>query len=242
MSDSLMHRREFMRLSSVTVAAAAATTLTPSAVGALVGTDTVNPLLSVGFAEASVDGLNVVSASRLSSGDRRFAQSGARVTVHGLERRATGTGNDVVHLNALFPNAAAALPYLAWSGSGGDSPRVSFVVPPADELTLAIERRRPVSLRGVPSAKVHSYLNDGFAKQEVPQRELTMEGKGLCVFSVGGAGTKLQRGTYFLALRERPRDSKPNWSSLVADATTLTLTRHGKPVHFDYLVVSVDYA
>jgi hypothetical protein len=242
MSDSMMHRREFMRLSSVTVAAAAATTLTPSAVGALVGADSVNPLLSVGFAAESSKGLSLVSASGLSSGDRRFAQSGARVTVHGLERRTSGTGTDVVHLNAMFPNGSSALPVLAWSGSGGDSPRVSFVVPPSEQLTLAVERRRPVSLRGVPSAKVHDYLNDGIATAGIPQRELTADGKGLCVLSIGGAGTKLQRGTYFLALRNRSRDRKPEWSSLTADPATLTLTRFGAPVDFDYLVVSVDYA
>jgi len=48
-----MHRRDFVRLSSATLVAAAATSFVPGAIGTLQGASGPNPLLSVGFALAA---------------------------------------------------------------------------------------------------------------------------------------------------------------------------------------------
>jgi len=243
MSHSLMHRRDFVRLSSATLVAAAATSFVPSGIGTISGASGASPLLSVGFAEpVQGESLSVVGASTFAAGDSRLARAGASVTVHGLRRHVAGRRDRVVHLNALFPSGEATVPYLAWSESGARAARVTFRVPPAEQLTLAVDNRRRNSLKGVRPADIHNYLGyRDMAAGEIPKVELSEDGKGMCVLAVGGDGPKLRRGTYFLALRDSQWDRTPDWASMSADPQTLTLTRFGQPAELDYLVVSVDY-
>jgi hypothetical protein len=243
MSQSLMHRRDFVRLSSATLVAAAATSFVPSGIGAISGAGCASPLLSVGFAEpVQGERLSVVGAGTFAAGDSRLARAGASVTVHGIRRQLAGKRDRVVHLNALFAAGEGMVPYLAWSETGSRAARVTFRVPPAEQLTLTVDHRRPNSLKGVPSADVHRYLaSRDAAAGEIPKVELSDEGKGMCVLAVGGDGPKLRRGTYFLALRDSQWERTPDWASMSADPQTLTLTRFGQPAELDYLVVSVDY-
>lgn len=238
-----MHRRDFVRLSSATLVAAAATSFVPGAIDTLQGASGVNPLLSVGFAEpADAERLSVVGASTLVSGDSRLARNGVSVTVHGLRRHLAGKPDRLVHLNALFPAGEATVPYLAWSETSARAARVTFRVPPAQQLTLSVDSRRRNHLKGVRSADIHDYLGyRDVAAGEIPKVELSDDGKGMCVLAVGGDGPKLRRGTYFLALRDSKWDRTPDWASMSADRQTLTLTRFGQPAELDYLVVSVDY-
>ena len=238
-----MHRRDFVRLGSATLVAAAATSFVPSGIGAISGTSGASPLLSVGFAEpVPGERLPVVAAGTFAAGDSRLARSGASVTVHGIRRHGSGQRDRAVHLNALFPIGEATVPYLAWSETGARAGRVTFRVPAAQQLTLTVDNRRRTSLKGVRSADVHRYLNSRDASAgEIPKVELSDEGKGMCVLALGGDGPKLRRGTYFLALRDSQWDRTPDWASMSADPQTLTLTRFGQPAELDYLVVSVDY-
>lgn len=238
-----MHRRDFVRLSSATLVAAAATSFVPGGIDTIRGTGGMNPLLSVGFTESVArEGFPVVAANSLPAGDTRMARIDAGVTVHGLRRHAASKSDRIVHVNALFPLGEATVPYLAWSETNARTARAKFVVPVADQLTLAIDRRRQHNFKGVPSADVHRYLYGKSPAGEIPQVELSEDGKGMCVLAVGGTGPKLRRGTYFLALRDSKWDRKPDWASMSVDPQTLTLTRFGQPVDLDYLVVSVDFA
>src|SRR5438128_2716526 len=144
MSHTLMHRRQFMRLSSATLAAAAASGLVPSAVGAILGTDGGHPLLSVGFAPPADEGaLRLCSASGIRSADQDLVSAGAIVAVRGLQRAGNRpAGRSLLHLNAIFTVDEQKIPYLAWSEHVSDAPGVRFRVPPSEELTLSVERRR----------------------------------------------------------------------------------------------------
>jgi hypothetical protein len=244
MSESSMHRRDFVRLSSATLVAAAATSFLPTGIGTLAGLNAVNPLLSVGFSEpAAGEVLPVVSASRLGGGDSRLARTGAKVTVHGLRRGSTARSGQGVHLNALFAVGESTVPYLAWSEAGSGSGRVKFQVPPSEQLTFSIDRRRLTNLKGVRPSEVHHYLGyTSAAAGEIPRAELDVNGKGMCILAVNGSGPSLRPGTYFLALRNHRSDREPNWASMTVDPQTLTLSHLGRPVKLDYLVVSVDLA
>ncbi len=244
MSDSLMHRREFVRLSSVTLVAAAATGLTAGGVGVLTP-KTVNPLQAVGFAEPPTGGtLRVVDASTLSAGDSVLSRSGMHVTVHGLRRSTQASSDRLVHFNAIFPSGRGTVPFLAWSEPGTSSARGKFLVPPSDRLTFSVDLRRKNSLAGIPSVDVDRYLGYTSASAgEIPKVELSDEGKGLCVLVLTGTGPKLRRGTYFLALRNATgADRRIDWPSMAVDPQTLTLVRSGQAVDLDYLVVTVDRA
>lgn len=238
MEHNSLDRREFLLIGSAAAVGMAAVSASAGTLNAVARIEGVDPILSIGFAAADAD--RAVAAESLSFGDASFAGA-ARVTIHGLWRAETQAAPRAVHVSAFYPVGNERVPFLAWSSNASVAPRLSFNVglDGRDSLALGIERERLVSrLR-------HTRLGRLLAPaEEMPDAAAIERAGGLA--TLGSEGMKLRRGTYFVALRNKSNDRKPDWSSLSVDSAELraggeTVLRHaGRGVDFDYLAVSVE--
>jgi hypothetical protein len=230
-------RRDFLVLGSAAIFGAAASSVAGGTLS-VVASPAAGSVLSVGFTDRTAPvaepdaGVTATPANGLRAGDAGFRSSGARILVHGLtspEHRASSS----VHLSTFAPSAAGAVPFLAWShGVSASSPRTSFVAA-LDEngtLPIAIERR------DAPGRWSRLFVQQADVLPEVGALE---QSGNVCRL------TTLRPGTYFIALRHSSADRQPNWRSIEVDWTSadagVTLRRHGRPVDFEYVTLTVDH-
>jgi hypothetical protein len=262
----LMERRQF--IASTAIGMAGLWAFSPSALMAAPPTDPL-PLLSIGFWKAhasltksgglisSWSSLNVQPANEVTSSDPTFLRAGAEVQVLGYVRPAPRRGVPLsIGFDALYtnPQGGDKLPFLAWSyasvstgeTSGGPS-RFLLPVGASDALDLRVTRRPPVQSSTTASSRrrvVTAAVSSDETRAEVTS------------FSINGLpGTqKLQRGVYFIAVRETAAEPLPDWSGvevadqqkdeLVVDLRQDGLLRRSsalgsEPVPFSYLVVAI---
>lgn len=235
-------RRDFLRLGSVAVVGAAASSVTAATLR-VVAAPEVGSVLSIGYSEhvapaTEANEAAVVPARTLRMSDGSFRSSGARVTVHGF----SATEKNVsVRLSTFAPAGEAAVPFLAWAHSArATSPRVSFTASLDENGTLpfAIERRETGSRFSRLFAPVTASVDT------LPELTQLEEGGNVCRLTSGDRGdARLRAGTYFIALRRTSADRQPDWNAISVDATAVdastALRRCGQPVDFEYVAVTV---
>jgi hypothetical protein len=237
-------RRDFLIMGSMAVAGVAASTASAGTISAL-ATRTPGSILSVGFAERTGPGASLVSAESVRGGDRRFVDSGVRVTLHGISQP-EATRNTAIRLSLFYPHMTSEgrLPFLAFAssidGRGGrnTASRLSFDAPLDDtgSLPVGIER---VDVSPIPR-RLRSMLPRATA-QLAGMDGLEQDGN-LWRLSSGNAGNaQLRPGTYYIALRQSNRDRLPNWGALAVGDNALDLRSGGRPVDFEFVALSVDY-
>jgi hypothetical protein len=247
-------RRDFLVLGSAAIFGAAASSITATATPlSLIASAEAGAVLSVGFIdrtgpispESKTPATNPVSADSLRGNAAGFRRSGARVLIHGLtspEHRTSAS----VHLSTFAPSAEGPVPFLAWTHGAGrhgvtiSSPRAFFVAA-LDEngtLPIAIERRG--------AATRWSRLFVSPAADTLPDLATLEQNGHVCRLTSGhqdDAG--LRAGTYFIALRHSSSDRQPDWGSIDVDWTSadadVVLHRHGRPVDFEYVTLTVDH-
>jgi hypothetical protein len=206
-------RREFLKSGSV---AAALLALHPVSLFAASNSSAV---LSVGFADrvpAPGEGVRLIGAERVLSGDPAFISRGARVTIGSFHRAPKYDGRPGgAAIAAIFPvlsYAPESYPrFNAWIFDG----------------RTADSGRRPVRF----SMPVTATQGVQFAVQ-----------RNLLPLTLGSdsSALKLQRGVYVIALRESAADSPPPWSALTlgnaADGLAVDSTA------FSYVVITLDFA
>jgi hypothetical protein len=246
-------RRDFLIMGSVAVAGAAASSVTASPLTSIMS-PVAGSVLSVGFAEQAGADASLVGADQFRAADRLFLRTGARVTVHGVSQPAATRNEPVsIRLSTFFPHLTeeGRLPFLAFTSSldakghrnaGG---RVSFVAPLDENGTLpvAIERHEVSSVAMRRLSRMLSFARTSpTSAQPTPLTTLEQQGN-VCRLSSGDTGNvRLRPGTYFIALRQSQRDRAPNWSALTIQDGVLDLRKAGRPVDFEYVALSVDYA
>ncbi|HEY2322163.1 MAG TPA: hypothetical protein VGJ82_04780 [Thermoanaerobaculia bacterium] len=246
-----MRRRDFLRLSSVAAVGVAASAFADGAVQSI--TESLMPrplpLMGVGywngtFAEPSSHRL--VNAEHLSSGDRAFSQSGARLRIAGFWRAPQHENEPLtVGVNVHFPVAGAPdgrAPFIAWASV---SP-ARTASPTA--FTVPVDGSNPIEL----SVDTAVRVNAPALHRELPEpaRE-----ESFLRIGMGGDGAKLRRGVYFVAVRESSKDPRPDWSSIhVVAPKDGVLSPKGtgplfaetlfgrRAVPFSYVVLTADYA
>lgn len=238
-------RRDFLIMGSMAVAGVAAST---AGAGTIAGFTTRAPgsILSVGFAERNVPGASLVSAESVRGGDRRFVDSGVRVTVHGISQP-EATRNTAIRLSLFFPHVTTEgrLPFLAFAssidGRGGRNTAsgLSFDAPLDDTgaLPVGIER---VDMSAIPS-RLRAMMPRTTAKQPAGMEGLEQDGNLWRLASGNGGNAQLRPGTYYIALRQSNRDRLPNWGALAIGDNALDLRSGGHPVAFEYVALSVDF-
>lgn len=267
----LLHRREFMILGSVAVAGAAASGLPQQVMRAVAGSHPVSlPIVSLGYWDGSFDKTRLgagssetmhrlASAVSARSADRALDGS-VRVSVNGFWRAEYHRQKPVsVALNVMFPVGDERIPFHAWShtthrGVAKNAPPPQFVVPvdARHPIELNIEMRMPAGSTPPALARVKRFLSLDDRNDE--QRN----GSGACILALDSRSSsiKLNRGVYFIALQEDPRDASPNWSAVrmrdphapgALDASGAGILVQGgllglEPVPFSYLMISVDKA
>ncbi|HEV7768225.1 MAG TPA: hypothetical protein VGQ76_24700 [Thermoanaerobaculia bacterium] len=252
-------RRDFLVLGSAAVVCAATSSVASATVRAI-ASPVGGAVLSVGYAEPtegtdSGNSSRLIAAQSLRLADRGFDRNGARVTVHGLWRpEARETAPASIRFSTFAPNAA---PFLAWSysldakGRSIVSPRASFTAALHADGTLPFAVERNV-LHAAPSRRLGgllSFARSSAASNALPElAKLEQQKDTVCRLSSGERGdARLRPGMYFIALRESSSQPQPDWSSVLVDrsANDLSagvLSRHGRPVAFEYIALSVDYA
>ena len=254
-------RRDFLVLGSTAVVCAAASSVTGATVRAI-AMPAAGAVLSVGYAEPALDdaiaATNLISARSLRLVDSGFNLNGARIVVHGLSRPEGRSKQPAsIRLNTFAPNAGAPAPFLAWSysmdrrGRSTVGRRVSFVAALDDDgtLPLAVERHALMSLPSRRLGRLMSFARNSAADHALPNLAAMEQDGSVCRLSSGDRGdVRLRRGMYFLALRESSADRPPDWSSVVVDRKAADLSangallRYGRPVDFEYIALTVDYA
>lgn len=248
-------RRDFLIMGSAAVAGAAASNLTAGTIAPL-AIPAAGAVLSVGFAGQLAAGSGLVAAERLRLRDERFLAGGARLTVLGAWQPLVEEPV-FIRFSTFFPHlkAGGRLPFLAWSSAripgGVDrvSGPISFVAPLDENGTLPVSVERVV-LSTVPSRRLATLLSSSRAEKapEVPNLATLEQAGSVCRLSSAEAGgVRLRPGTYFIALRRSIFDRAPNWSSVVIDPEAGTpangmLRRGGRPVGFEYVALTIDYA
>ncbi len=192
---------------------------------------------------------DVISAQALSVGDRRFAQNGAKVSIHGLFPSAGEAVHDLpgLSIDAHFDPYHQA-PFHAWrfdpSASSSSPAGVSFTVPLAKTTGLTL------------SFAIAEGRDQRSGTDASPERISTR-------FSLGRepGQPKLRRGVYFIAWRGSNSKPLPSWRRyLVLAAAAKTgdlpedeiahqgysrLTQRWNrrvPADLSYVMLSVDYA
>jgi hypothetical protein len=255
-----MPRRDFLVLGSAALLGVATSSLGSTLTGAATQQQVLSPdqvPLSVGFWEGLVQtdyGVRrtwpLVGADSVRAGDRYFQGVGfVRVRVHGFWR-ASGHADPVsVTILPRYPalGFSSRLNVLSWQyvsrgrGAWIGSSR-AFVVPMVDDgvLDLAIDRRAltpPVRQQAVAHPGSDPAVGESFARAEIGQ---------ILSFRSDDqpSALKLQRGTYVIAVGDRP-----DWSGVrIVEEARLLRSNEGplvtgwleQPVSFDYLVLSVD--
>lgn len=233
-TDTKLPRREFLRLSLVAAAGAAASGAVPlSLLGAASGS-AVDPVLSVGYGSGAPENDQAVrlgDAGGLLSGDVEFLRRSVLVTIGGFARgskqRGVPTGHEV---DAIFP-AHGYTPekyprFRAWLTVNETDDAIStvarFVLPVSSDGGAQFVVRRLASQAQKSAAPVW-------------QESLLRLGLG-----VDSGVLKLQRGIYVVAFRDTAGDNVPNWSSyrLVRQGGALTIPS----APFSYVLLTVDYA
>ena len=192
---------------------------------------------------------DVISAQALSVGDRRFAQNGAKVTIHRLFRTAGEEVHDLPGLSIdVHFDPYHRAPFHAWqfdpSASSSSPAGVSFTVPIAKTTGLTL------------SFAIAEGRDQRSGADASPRRISTR-------FSLGRepGQPKLRRGVYFIAWRGSNSKPLPSWRRyliLAAAAKTgdlpedeiahegysrLTQRWNGRvPTDLSYVMLSVDYA
>jgi hypothetical protein len=266
----LLHRREFMVLSSVAVAGAAASGLPQQVMRAVTGSDPISlPIVSLGYWDGSFDKARLgtapadtmhrlASAATARSSDRALGGS-ARVSVNGFWRAEHHRHKPVsVALNVLFPVGDERLPFHAWShtthrGVAKNAPPPQFVVPvnARHPIELNVEMRMPAGATSPALTRVKRFLS-------LDDRNDQQKKSGACSLALDSRSSslKLNRGVYFVALQEDPRDAAPNWNAVrmldphapgALDASGSGVLVQGglfgyEPVPFSYLMISVSKA
>jgi hypothetical protein len=266
----LLHRREFMILSSVAVAGAAASGLPQQVMRAVAGSDPISlPIVSLGYWDGSLDKTRLgtspaetmhrlTSANSARSADRVLDGS-ARVSVNGFWRAGHHRAKPVsVALNVLFPAGNEKLPFHAWShtthrGVAKNSPSPRFVVPvdARHPIEINVEMRMPAGTTPPALARVKRFFS-------IEERNDEQKKTGACALALDSQSSsmKLNRGVYFVALQEDPRDAAPNWNAVrmldphapgALDASGSGVLVQGgllgyEPVPFSYLMISVNKA
>ena len=266
----LLHRREFMVLSSAAFAGAAASGLPQQVMRAVTGADPATlPIVSLGFWDGSLDKAKlgtapadtfhrVVSAASARSADRALDGS-ARVGINGFWRAEQHRHKPLsVGLNVMFPAGDARLPFHAWShtthrGVAKNAPPPQFVVPvdARHPIELNVEMRMPAGSTPPALARVKRFLS-------LDDRNDQTQKSGACSLALDSrsSSVRLNRGIYFVALQEDPRDPAPNWSAVrmldlhapgALDASGPGVLVHrgifgDEPVPFTYLMISVNKA
>jgi|GEM_PF-815065 len=266
----LLHRREFMILSSVAVAGAAASGLPQQVIRAVAGSDPISlPIVSLGFWDGSLDKTRLgtapaeavhrlTSATSARSADRVLDGS-ARVSVNGFWRAEHHRAKPLsVALNVLFPAGNERLPFHAWShtthrGVAKNAPSPRFVVPvdARHPIEINVEMRMPAGSTPPALERVKRFFS-------LDDRNDERKKTGACALAVDSRSSamKLNRGIYFIALQEDPCDKAPNWSAVrmrdphapgALDASGTGVLLQGgllglEPVPFSYLMISVDKA
>jgi hypothetical protein len=248
-----MRRRDFLRLSSVAAVGVAASAFADDAVQSI--TESLMPrplpLMGVGywngtFAEPSSHRL--VNAEHLSSGDRAFIKSGARVRIAGFWRAPQHENEPLtVGVNVHFAVAGAPdgrAPFIAWAS-----------VSPArtagpTTFTVPVDALNPIELSVDTATRVAS---SGPLHRDLPQP--TRAESFLRIGTGGDDIAKLRRGVYFVAVRESSKDPRPDWSSIhvVAPKDGVLSPKGSGPLYaetlfgrravpFSYVVLTTDYA
>ncbi|HXH39443.1 MAG TPA: hypothetical protein VNN08_12510 [Thermoanaerobaculia bacterium] len=266
----LLHRRQFVLLSSIAVAGAAASGLPQRALRTVAGADPATlPIVSLGYWDGSLDKASLgtappdrfhrlASAASARSADRALDGS-ARININGFWRAAQHRQKPVsIGLNVLFPAGGERLPFHAWShatsrGVARNAPPPHFVVPvdARHPIELNVEMRMPAGATTPALARVKRFLS-------LDDRNAQQQKSGTCSLALDSRSSslKLNRGVYFVALQEDPRDQAPNWASVrmldphapgALDASGPGVLVQGglvgyEPVPFSYLMISVNKA
>ena len=178
----LLHRREFMILSSVAVAGAAASGLPQQVMRAVAASDPVSlPIVSLGYWDGSFEKARIgtafsgalhrlAAASSPRTGDRALNGS-ARVSVNGFWRAEQHRHTPVsLALNVMFPVGEERLPFHAWShtthrGVARNAPPPRFVVPvdARHPIEINVEMRMPAASTPPALARVKRFfsIDDG---------------------------------------------------------------------------------
>lgn len=241
--DTGATRRQFLVLGSVAMAGAAATTLSAEAVRKVFAADSPAPVLSVGFADATLKDFEnpafsarLTAALELSSSDPAFSDA-VRVKILGLvqpESERESAVNLAIDAMYRLPGNLHEVPFLAWSHARRAHPRhtefssasTPFTVPVGANhpLKLAVSTANPATGKSVSCGAVELGLGNG-----------------------RNAG-KLRRGLYFVAVSPAGAPL-PDWNAI-----QVTGSEKGEPVlkqpslagangvPFGYVVFLTDYA
>src|SRR5436190_19265056 len=172
----VFHRREFLLLSSVAVAGAAASGLPQQVMRAVAGGNPISlPIVSLGYWDGSFDKTRLGTASsdamhRLSSATSarsadRALDGSAKVSVNGFWRAEHHRAKPVsVALTVMFPAGNERLPFHAWShtthrGVAKNAPPPQFVVPvdARHPIELNVEMRMPAGTTPPALARVKRF-------------------------------------------------------------------------------------
>jgi hypothetical protein len=266
----LMERRQFILTTAAGMAGLMA--LSPAKLFADAPADS-SPLLSVGFWNAhlaptrtggvitSWSSLNVQAGREITSSDPTFLRAGAEVQVLGYWRPAARRAAPLsVTFDALFTNPAGGdkLPFFAWSyasaaGVESSAGPVRFRLPvgASDALDLRVTRRPPVTPVTATTSR-RKVVTTAIGNTGTTRAEVTS-------FSINGLPDtqRLQRGVYFIAVRESASEALPDWSAvrvidpdkdhIAVDLKTTGLLRQNglldsQEVPFSYLVVAINPA
>ena len=212
-----------------------------------------NPILAVGYWNGLMIGAgaenptsHIMSATSIGV-DRAFSGASAMVTTYGFYRAPNNRAIPLsLSLIAFYPGIDPATkqktPFVAWnialsrSGMSG-SLRSRFVVPVdrVNRIQLAVDRHDPqrVPLAGSDLDRIRALLDD-------PSSILSL-----------GSSIGLERGIYFVALRDNDGQDVPDWTRLHVtelratdrvkpDGDGILLDGGGNPVGFDYIVLKID--
>jgi hypothetical protein len=201
-------RRQFLVLGSAAVAGAAATTLSADAVRKVFTAEAPAPVLSVGFADATLtDFENPEFAARLSaaldlsSSDPAFSDA-VRVRILGLVQPEAERESPVSFaIDAMYrlPGNLHEVPFLAWSHARRAHPRHTEFASASTPFTVPVGANHPLKLTVSTTNQV--------------------TGKSVSCGAVelglgnGRNGGKLRRGVYFVAICP-PGAPLPDWGAM----------------------------
>lgn len=246
-NESKISRRNFIALGSAGVAVAVAMpgslfAAQPSASGLL---------LSVGYWSGSAvldrvsdwrkpvgGSFDVVDAAAYEQGDFTFLQGAALLNVSGLGAPATKSLRSLLlraDFNGDLNGGTDMIPFYAWS----------YVNDGAEKVSPGLRFRMPVKPETGLSFTVQAELAESRARAVRVGSATTVKSEASTTIALSGAGPKLMRGVYFLAVT----DSPVNWSDyeFSLKGTTDGPRRLVKqdwtgsdPAPFNYLVMTID--
>ena len=209
------------------------------------------PILSVGYWDGLIRGEGAetptthVLNAKDGGIDGRFRRGAAMVTTYGYWRAPQNRAIPVsLALVAFYPEIDPAtgqkIPFVAWNvvvrGERVDGTlRSRFVVPVDNEnrIELAVEKHVPVFGTGPDLDQTRALLTDRSSVIDL------------------GQGVALQRGFYFIALRDNDSQDLPDWGRVRVgelrsadrvepDGESILTGPAGNPVGFDYIVLKVE--